>query len=277
MQSMRAERLHKRPGSGDSTIAELRRAYGAKESLDRRDSYISRFVYRPLSFYLTVPFARMGWSANQVTLLRGLLAIVSALLLAIGSRSLVLSGAILYALCVLLDYVDGNLARLQRTTGKIGELLEELADQPGPSLLPIAIGIGLFIRPDRLLSSMGRSHSIWALLVGALASLAYCLIAITTLYIREVSGRFSRPAIPGDRPSVRCDSVPPYRIFRVSIDIARRALAESVYFAIVFGIILAAAFNVMSIYLLARSLRNVTVLISRVRLLATRLVLVSRG
>ncbi len=270
MISAPTERLHRKPpASGASLIHVLRSSYGAKEILDRQDSYVSRFVYRPISFVLTVPFARMGCSANQITILRSLLALLSTAFVATGRRSLVVVGASLYAFCVLLDYVDGNLARLCGTAGDLGGFLEELADQVGPSLFPFAVGIGLFSRPDHLMRSLPSVDPLWALLTGAVASMAYCLSATATLYVRAIAVRLATPSGSKPRMTISTDRSDSLRV--ALFHLVERALTEGVYLAIVFGIVLAAALNLMSIYLLARTLRNLAVLFLRVRRLITRL------
>jgi len=251
-----------------SIIPALRNSYGSKETLDRADSYVSRFIYRRWSFYLTVPFVWMGWSANQVTILRAVLALLSAVLVATGFRTLVVFGASLYALCVLLDYVDGNLARLYGTAGDFGALLEELADQVGPALFPLAIGVGLYLRPDRLLRLMGHVDPVWPLLAGALASIAYCLGAMTLLYIRVMKADSKRQ---GDLATRSPDSRASMGSGVNTLRWGRTAVIEGVYFAIVFGVVLAAIFDIMSIYLVARGLKNFVILFLWMRILVRRL------
>jgi phosphatidylglycerophosphate synthase len=263
------------PACRESPIVALRKSYGTKEVLDRQDSYISRFIYRPVSVYLTVPFVWMGCSANQVTVFRGVLALFSAVFLGTSSRSLVVTGALLYAFCVLLDYVDGNLARLNGNANDFGAFLEELADQVGPSLLPLAIGVGLYSRPDRLLRFEGGVHPAGPLLVGAVASIAYCLSTMAALYMRtmqvQVTGEYAAKMPKAVLPPVSL----PARL--TLLDLLRIGLKEGVYFAIVFGMILAAGLNLMSVYLLARALRNVTVFVLRLQRLARCLLEASSG
>jgi len=172
---------------------------------------------------------------------------------------------------VLLDYVDGNLARLYGTAGEFGELLEELADQVGPSLLPLGIGVGLYFRPDRLMRLVGPVDPVWALLVGALTSIAYCLGAMAVLYIRaiqkEALGRektVPRLPVPGGYSNR-------LRVLRRALHSGRLGITECTYLAIVFGIVLAAALDFMSIYLVARGIRNLRFLFLAVRILVARL------
>lgn len=210
-------------------------------------------------------------------MLRMVLALLSAVLVATEFRSLVLFGSSLYALSVLLDYVDGNLARLYGTASEFGGLLEELADQVGPSLFPLAIGIGLYFRPDRLMRLVGPVDPVWTLLIGALTSIAYCLGTMAFLYIRiipvEATSRESAaPRLPV--PDGHSNSL---RVLRRALHLGRLGITEGVYLAIVFGIVLAAALDFMSIYLIARGIRNFTILFLWIRLLLARLSEVRAG
>ncbi len=243
---------------GEPIVTALRKSYGDKELSDRADSYVSRFIYRPVSFYLTIPFVWMGCSANQVTMLRIVLTLFSAVLVATGVRTLVLFGSSLYALCVLLDYVDGNLARLNGTASDLGGLLEELADQVGPSLFPLAIGVGLYLRPDRLLRLVGSVDPVWALLVGALTSIAYCLGAMALLYIRVIQIKATSWGSTAPGQSVPGGHSSSLGLLRRALHLGRLGITEGVYLSIVFGIVLAAALDFMSIYLVARGMRNLT-------------------
>ena len=272
MSSAPGKWVRERPSArGEPILDALRKSYGAAELSDRADSYISRFIYRPVSFCLTIPFVWAGCSANQVTMLRLLLALLSAVLVATRFRSLVLCGSLLYALCVLLDYVDGNLARLHGTASGFGEFLEELADQVGPSLLPLAIGVGLYFRPDRLMRLVGPVDPLWALLVGALTSITYCLGAMAVLYIRVIEARAPSQGNTASPLPVPGGQSNPLRVLRKALQLGRLGISEGTYLAIVFGIVLAAALDFMSIYLLARAIRNLRFLFLAIRLLVSRL------
>lgn len=254
-----------------STIERLRKSYGDKEVADRTDSWVSRFIYRPISFPLTVPFAWMGWSGNQVTLLRACLALLSTVFVAIGNHLLVVGGGSMYALCVILDYVDGNLARLQSTANGLGALLEELADQIGPSLFPLGIGVGLYFRPDRVLRSLGAAHPVGALMAGAITSMSYCLSVIALLYTRLIPIEARKGQSATIRPSRPAGEA---AVLRKGIYVAKDLVNEGLYLAIVFGVILAATFDVMSIYLAARAIRNMVLLMISVWGLAGRVLAV---
>jgi phosphatidylglycerophosphate synthase len=168
----------------------------------------------------------------------------------------------------LLDYVDGNLARLHGITGNFGARLEELADQVGPSLFPLAVGIGLYFRPDRLMGLFGGVDPVWAVLVGALTSMAYCLGTMALLYFRLTPPNASR----GDSNAAPQPASEPPSAFASKIMYLSKALVnEAVYLATVVGVVLAAVLNFMGIYLIARCVRNLAFLLLRIGKLVARL------
>ena len=74
------------------------------------------YVRRPISYYLSVFFLYFNISANKVTMLFIITGILGSLLLAIGDYIMFILGALLIELAIILDCVDGNIARIKGTT-----------------------------------------------------------------------------------------------------------------------------------------------------------------
>ena len=72
--------------------------------------FLSRFYYRT-SIYFTYVFILIGLSANQVTLLSGLVACLGGLLLASSDSTVALFGVVCFHLFAILDMSDGEVAR----------------------------------------------------------------------------------------------------------------------------------------------------------------------
>src|SRR4029077_16277142 len=227
------------------------------------ESLISRFAYRPVSFYLTVPFARLGCSANSVTLLRIPVATIGTMLMATGLWSLMLAGSILRALGTFLDYVDGNLARFSKSASAPGELLDGIAHIFERSLLPIGIAVGLCFRPDRLL----HFHHVNGFLVLSLGFVVSALSfsrtslsvlhSFTTLQASVTASLASETAVNVQQTPLvglndRRGSSPFKRIKRK----LRIFLVESGYLLDMVGIIIFAVADLMSVCLLAVCVEN---------------------
>jgi len=86
---------------------------GAKSAAD--PFWVSRFLYRPVTIYFTWICAKLGMSANGVTLLSGIAIFFAAICYALPSPWAWLAGAALVQLYFILDHVDGEMARYERT------------------------------------------------------------------------------------------------------------------------------------------------------------------
>jgi phosphatidylglycerophosphate synthase len=85
--------------------------------------FLSRFYYRT-SIYFTYVCILIGLSANQVTLLSGLVACLGGLLLASSDPMVVLFGVVCFHLFAILDMSDGEVARYRSEGGASGHFLD---------------------------------------------------------------------------------------------------------------------------------------------------------
>lgn len=83
---------------------------------------------RPIGNLLTPAFYNAGWTANQVTMFRTVLALVglTAFSLPTGWGGAIV--AAVFYVCFTLDFVDGNLARLRSEVTYWGKFVDGLAD-----------------------------------------------------------------------------------------------------------------------------------------------------
>ena len=105
------------------------------------DSWCLRHVFRPLSQAAAVPFVLLGWSANAVTILGGLVGAVAVL--CYSQPTLWTAGGGLFLVYVVLDLADGNVARYRNSASYYGKFLDGWADGIVQALLFIGMGIGL--------------------------------------------------------------------------------------------------------------------------------------
>ena len=247
-----------------SILSRLKASYEHMAPDEQRESLISRFIYRPVSFYLTPPFVWLSCSANGVTLLRMPVAMVGTVLIATGTWSLVLLGSVIHALGMLLDYVDGNLARLNKTASILGQLLDGTAHIFERCLLPVGVAVGLCFRPDRLCTAYGLSIRL-ILPVGFLISMlgfsrtALSLLQLTTDQLGIRIG-WHAPQSGLARPGLQFSSVPNevgnFTSLQQAKNIMRRLLTEGAFFLDGIGIIVFAVFDLMSVFLIAVGIQN---------------------
>jgi phosphatidylglycerophosphate synthase len=101
---------------------------------------ITDVVYRAGSIYLSIPLARLRVTPNAITIGWIVLGLVGIGAVAVDSWSVRLAGALLLQLSYLLDYVDGEVARLTERRSRAGELLDLIGHGFHKVTLPLAVG-----------------------------------------------------------------------------------------------------------------------------------------
>jgi phosphatidylglycerophosphate synthase len=141
------------------------------------------YVARPLSFPLTALCLRLGVSANQATGLSVAVFGAGALLLAFGSPGAALLGALLVNAWLVIDCIDGNIARYTGTSSAFGGFADAVSGYVVLGSVCFSAGLGAFAEPSQTLAGQwlgwGRAELVFAIVLGAWASLA-------TLWIRLV-------------------------------------------------------------------------------------------
>lgn len=127
-------------------IKEIKSSYNEeKKENDRIYHYWAYLIIRPVSFYVTRPFLAVGCSANQVTIL-GFVVLISGLLVisVFGTYGSLIAGALLVNLWYLFDFVDGNIARVNRESSSTGAYLDWFVGHIYHAVLPLAVGYYMF-------------------------------------------------------------------------------------------------------------------------------------
>jgi phosphatidylglycerophosphate synthase len=106
-----------------------------------RDGFLARHVDRPLSRLISGRLARTGVTPNQITLFNVAIGFAGAFFLSRGSYWSQLAGSFFFLLCVVLDGVDGEVARLKLKESVFGHYLDIITD----NLVHIAIFVGIAI------------------------------------------------------------------------------------------------------------------------------------
>ena len=125
-----------------------------KEKLLKVTNPWCHFVVRPISYYPSWLFLRLGISANKVTTIGTIIGVIGCVFLALGSYWEVIAGAILVNVRFLFDVVDGNIARYSNSCTKYGAYIDVMSSYAMAALIPIAAGIGMFRHPDHYLCSL---------------------------------------------------------------------------------------------------------------------------
>lgn len=131
-----------------------------KELKKEGDEYTMRFLVRPLSFPLSFFLIRYtNITPNQISIIAFITAVVGSLFFFQGGYTNQAIGAILSMIYIILDCVDGNIARVKKCKSLMGRWLDGMG--------------GFIITPLLLFSLVWGMHDHSFFVIGSLAMLAY--------------------------------------------------------------------------------------------------------
>tara|TARA_Y100001960_G_C14748897_1_gene867262 strand:+ start:313 stop:1095 length:783 start_codon:yes stop_codon:yes gene_type:complete len=113
-----------------------------------RPQIFVRLFARPLAIYLTPIVYNAGVSANMVTVFRCLLNVFALSALASGNWYMALAFMAHVYLSLILDCLDGNIARMSRSVTYWGKFFDGFADKFLSLLTPAAAGIAFWHAAD---------------------------------------------------------------------------------------------------------------------------------
>jgi hypothetical protein len=183
------------------TVREIKEKYLTSKEREKRFKW-TYYVRRPASYYMAWPFLRLGVSANAVTLLWIFIAVIGCGFLASGGYLNMLIGAILIELAVILDCVDGHIARFTRPRYS-GEVLDTWAGEMVLVLSMLSIGIGMTnssdIATSGILQALGLDNKSF-IYVGVFSALASISSWTVRVHWRTITMRMSsRTSEPDER------------------------------------------------------------------------------
>ena len=119
-----------------------------QELSERRNRIYSHFVLRRLGRWCLPGAVKLGLSPNQVSAAALVVTVAGMGLLAVGGAVFSIAGILTVHLGLVLDNLDGDLARLTTRTSRRGEFLDAIMGYfYGAMVLP-AVGIGVARAPD---------------------------------------------------------------------------------------------------------------------------------
>jgi len=133
-----------------------------------KDVWWARYIFRPISIYITKILLHTPISSNQVTVLWFLTGIASGTLFIFGNYWCSIAGALLLQAILLLDCVDGEVARYRATSSLKGEYLDRLGHNITYPYIFVGISFGVY----------ANFHDIRAFIFGFSASLFFLLIRL---------------------------------------------------------------------------------------------------
>src|SRR4051794_804167 len=176
------------------TITEIRAATQPPGLLDRRsgEHWAGRLYMRRISVYVTALLVRTPVSPNQLTVLMLVAGVAAGAVLAIGGLAGAIAAALLVQLYLLLDCVDGEVARATGRTSITGVYL----DRVGHHFADAALLSGLGVRAAE------REVNGW-LTVGVAAALCAILVKVETDLVDVARARAGRPPVTEEAAELR--------------------------------------------------------------------------
>lgn len=149
-----------------------------KKKNSRSSLWVQLWV-RKVSFPVTYCFINAGWSANQVSVLSWFLIFSAAVCLCINNFWWMFVGVILTNFWLVLDCVDGNIARVKKVKTFMGDFFDAVAGYGPFSFTTLALGIAAyntsFLIPEE--------YKFWLIVIGGLG-------AMCNLYMRLVHQKY---------------------------------------------------------------------------------------
>ena len=206
------------------SVAELRPVVHPDGVKDRRsgEHWAGRLYMREISLRWTRHLVSTRISPNQLTYLMVLAGVLAGAALLVPGLTGALLGAGLIQLYLLLDCVDGEVARWRRQTSITGVYL----DRVGHYLAEAALLVGFGVRAADLCHTEGDSTNwLWAFL-GTLAALGAILIKAETDLVDVARSRSGLPAVAESAATPRSSS----------LALARRAASALKFHRLVGGV-----------------------------------------
>lgn len=154
----------------DREEAEVRLARAIRNESLSTDALMARVFDRRISWRISLPLARLSVAPNVVTLTNTALGFSCAAMLASTGYWIRLIGAMLFLVCITVDGVDGELARLRMVETKFGGQLDVFTD----NLVHIGIFAGLMTGCYRLSHSSAYIYLAVLMLIG----FVFCAISV---------------------------------------------------------------------------------------------------
>jgi len=118
------------------------RSFQLRRASRANDGLFSTLAVRPVSRQLSALLTRTNISPNSVTTASFVVSVLAATLFSVGARSLALLAVVLMYGSLVLDCVDGELARLTDRGSRFGAWLDGFTDRIKENLLLVGLAVG---------------------------------------------------------------------------------------------------------------------------------------
>lgn len=145
--------------------------YKRSLKMARVEEYLDLFFYRPLAFLLVKAVYNTRITPDNLTLGAIIMGLTAGVFYSLGQQWAANIGALFFALFIVFDCSDGQLARLKKNGTPVGRILDGIADYIASLAVYVGIAVGFSQNEDQpsymlgLLLLSGISVSIQSMLV----------------------------------------------------------------------------------------------------------------
>lgn len=167
----------------------------------RKDFILTRIFYRPVSFYISAFCANHGIHANTVSVFSSFVAVIACFMFLFGRYECNIIAALLVSFWLLLDCVDGNLARCIKAQ-PFGEFVDAESSYLLVGLLGSCMGISAYHTTGG--GVLIHEGNVWLIFFGAAASSCDTLVRLIYQKYQNMAAELSLKNI-----------IPPHREKRI--------------------------------------------------------------
>ncbi len=150
------------------------------------DGFLARHLSRRVSRLISRRLSRTPVTPNQITLGGAGMGMIGALLFSWGGYWFQVIGSLFFLFCVIVDGVDGEIARLKLQESRFGHRLDIIMD----NIVHIAIFLGMALGLYRDSGDLTYLHMLWLLLGG----FALCGLAVYQCILRRSAAQLQPSA-----------------------------------------------------------------------------------
>lgn len=141
------------------------------ESLPKKknsnSSWWVKLIIRKLSFPFTYLFINLGFSPNAVSVVSIFAVLAACVFFCLPGKGFLIAAIVLTNLWLVLDCVDGNIARCRKQKTVFGEFVDDIGGYYIEALIYLAIAINAFDNGGILFEKGNQ----WIIIIGALSSI----------------------------------------------------------------------------------------------------------
>lgn len=173
-----------RGSSKDAEVAEAKLVSALSAQTKADDGFIARYFDRKISQFISKKVSHTHILPNQITLIGMTIGLIGALFLSMGGYWPQLVGALLFVSCVIVDGVDGEVARLKLKESTFGHYLDVVTDNIVHAAIFVGIAYGLYHNTGNEV----YLKALWFLLGG----FGFCIIAVYQCILRRSPDELAR-------------------------------------------------------------------------------------